>query len=111
MGSLDTAKAAAIAKELPRFTAVKKFDMSMNDDLEADGWAALLAAMSPTVQEFNFIKCSLDTAKAAAIAKELPRFTAVKKFDMSLNSNLKADDWSFANSDLLSHTNHTMLLQ
>jgi len=52
------------------------------------------AAMSTTVEEFTLSYCSLDTAKATVIAKELPRFTAVKKINMSGNWGLEADDWA-----------------
>jgi len=92
--SLDTAKAIAIAQKLPRFTALKKIDMRGNDHLQADGWAALLAAMGPTVEEFDFSDCGFDTAKATAIAQELPRFTALKKINLAENRNLEADDWA-----------------
>eukprot|EP00746_Dinoflagellata_sp_MGD_P154352 gnl/MRDRNA2_/MRDRNA2_84756_c0_seq3.p1 gnl/MRDRNA2_/MRDRNA2_84756_c0~~gnl/MRDRNA2_/MRDRNA2_84756_c0_seq3.p1 ORF type:complete len:223 (+),score=54.37 gnl/MRDRNA2_/MRDRNA2_84756_c0_seq3:72-671(+) len=96
--SLDTAKATAIAKELPRFTAIKKFGFTGVDGLtwdpEADVWSLLLAAMTPKVEEFNFRYCIVDTAQATAIAKELPRFKDVKKFDLSGNNRLEADGWA-----------------
>eukprot|EP00746_Dinoflagellata_sp_MGD_P083074 gnl/MRDRNA2_/MRDRNA2_33046_c0_seq1.p1 gnl/MRDRNA2_/MRDRNA2_33046_c0~~gnl/MRDRNA2_/MRDRNA2_33046_c0_seq1.p1 ORF type:complete len:117 (+),score=22.86 gnl/MRDRNA2_/MRDRNA2_33046_c0_seq1:49-351(+) len=86
--------AAAIARELPRFTAITKINMSMNRVLQADDWAAILAAMSPTVEEISLCGCVADTANAAAIASELSRFTAIKKIDMSKNADVEAYDWT-----------------
>merc|ERR1711972_472855 len=92
--ALDSAKAAVIAKVLPRLAAAKKFDFSSNYELTADDWAAIMSSMSAAVEKIDFWSCSLDSAKAAAIAKVLPRLAAAKKFDFSLNDELTADDWA-----------------
>ena len=60
---------------------MKKFEFAENRDLEGVGWAALFGAMSCTVEEFGFQSGWLDAAKAADIAKGLPRLTVAKKFD------------------------------
>ena len=47
-------KAKIVGEQLRRFPAVKKIGFRKNREMSADRWAALLAGLAPTVEDFNF---------------------------------------------------------
>lgn len=103
---LNDTTCEGLAKELHRFVSIKTIDFSDNSNLQADGWALLLNGLPSTVEEFRFENCGLDEDNCKGLAKELHRFTSVKKIDFSGNVMLGTDTWALLLESLSTTTQH-----